>query len=65
LFRSSLPVGWDWWCDVLGVFVLFGVCLSGGVCFGMLRTIVASSYMTYVDSVFWYTKHVHYTLVWI
>jgi hypothetical protein len=19
----------------------------------------------YVDSVFWYTKHVHYTLVWI
>jgi hypothetical protein len=22
-FMSSLPVGWGWWCAVVGVFVLF------------------------------------------
>jgi hypothetical protein len=27
LFQSSLPVDWGWWCVVLGVFVLFRVCV--------------------------------------
>jgi hypothetical protein len=42
-FRSSLPVGWGWWCVVLSVFVLFRVCSCGGVSFGSLCTIVSSS----------------------
>jgi hypothetical protein len=42
LFQSSLPVGWGWWCVVLGVFVLFRVCSCGGVSLGSLRIIVSS-----------------------
>jgi hypothetical protein len=43
LFQSSLPVGWGWWCVVLGVFVLFWVCSCGGVSFGSLCIIASSS----------------------
>jgi hypothetical protein len=36
LIQSSLPVGWEWWYVILGVFVLFRVCLCGGISFDSL-----------------------------